>query len=40
MEALFKGSYQLESNIGKVEEDAEVYEDDGVEEWEENKWGK
>ena len=25
----------LDSNMGKIEEDAEVFENDGVEEWEE-----
>lgn len=34
MEKLFRGDYKISSNIGKIEEDAEVYENDGQEEWE------
>ena len=32
---MFGGSNVLDSNMGKIEEDAEVFENDGVEEWEE-----
>ena len=33
--SMFGGSNVLDSNMGKIEEDAEVFENDGVEEWEE-----
>ena len=34
IEALYGGDFKADKNMGKIEEDAEVYENDGVEEWE------
>ena len=33
LEKTFHGDYEIGQNIGKIEEDAEVYENDGFEEW-------
>jgi hypothetical protein len=37
LRSLFKGSAGVESKMGKIEEDDEVFENDGVEEWMERK---
>jgi hypothetical protein len=34
---LYKGDFKIDEKMGKIEEDEEIFEDDGDEDWESTK---